>query len=109
VKSGDVFKALGDESRRFLLDQLRETDGLTLGELCTELNMSRQAVSKHLAILERANLVSTVVKGRSKHHYLNPIPLQEIVDRWVQPYRQMEARALTRLKCELEGANERDE
>jgi DNA-binding transcriptional ArsR family regulator len=70
-----VFKALADESRRELLDRLRADNGQTLGELCARLDMSRQAVSKHLAILEAANLVATVRRGREKLHYLNPVPI----------------------------------
>jgi predicted transcriptional regulator len=104
--AADVFKALADESRRHLLDKLRARDGLTLSELCSELDMSRQAVSKHLAILEQANLVVCVQRGRNKHHYLNPIPLQDIVDRWVAPYRRRQAKALTWLKRELEKKDE---
>ena len=76
-----VFKALADESRRELLDRLRADNGQTLGELCTRLDMSRQAVSKHLAILEAANLVVTVWRGREKLHYLNPVPIHEIGER----------------------------
>ena len=87
---------------RHLLDKLREHDGMTLAELCDELDMSRQAVSKHLTILENANLVATVQKGRSKYHFLNPVPLQDIVDRWVEPYRRHQTKALTTLKRQLE-------
>ena len=100
--ANDVFKALADESRRHLLDKLRVADGQTLAELCAELSMSRQAVSKHLAVLEGAGLIVARQKGRHKHHYLNSIPLQEIVDRWVAPYRQGEAAALVHLKHKLE-------
>ncbi len=102
VMSQDVFKALADESRRHLLDKLRERDGRSLNELCVELDMSRQAVSKHLAILEAANLVVTLARGRTKYHYLNPIPLQDIIDRWIAPYRQHQTTALMALKRELE-------
>ena len=102
----DTFKALADKSRRHLLDKLRAEDGLTLGELCEELDMSRQAVSKHLAILERANLVIVLREGRSKRHFLNAVPLQEIVDRWVSGFRQDQASVLTRLKTRLERKNE---
>lgn len=100
--TGDVFRALADESRRHLLDRLRANDGQTLGELCRELSMSRQAVSKHLGILETAGLVVTRVSGRNKHHYLNAVPLQQIVDRWVAPYRGKQANALIRMKKTLE-------
>jgi predicted transcriptional regulator len=99
----DVFKALADENRRHLLDMLRERDGQTLNELCGELAMSRQAVSKHLRILEQAGLVNCLQTGRNKHHYLNPIPLQEIVDRWLSEFRQSQAQALTQLKKNLES------
>lgn len=101
-----VFKALADSTRRHLLDTLREEDGLTLAALCSELDMSRQAVSKHLAILEQAQLVICVQKGRSKHHYLNPVPLQEIVHRWVGEFRQSNANALLNLKQALEEDHE---
>ncbi len=98
----DVFKALADESRRHLLDKLRHEDGLTLNQLCEELLMSRQAVSKHLLILEQANLVIAMQKGRKKHHFLNPVPLLEVVDRWVGEFRQVQTRALLQLKQNLE-------
>lgn len=79
----DVFRALADENRRFLLDRLFTRNGQTLAELMSEMPMSRQAVSKHLAILEAANLVSTVWRGREKLHYLNPVPIAEMIRRWV--------------------------
>ena len=97
-----VFKALADKSRRQLLDGLRVKDGQTLNELCAEMAMSRQAVSKHLRILEQAKLVNCLLLGRNKHHYLNPVPLQEIVDRWLSEFRQSQAQALTQLKKNLE-------
>ena len=97
-----VFKALADGSRRHLLDKLRRQDGLTLTQLCDELNMSRQAVSKHLIMLENANLVISVQKGRLKHHYLNAVPIQQIIDRWVGQFRQVQTSALTQLKNDLE-------
>ena len=78
-----VFKALADASRRQLLDRLRSDNGLTLGELCEHLAMTRQAVTKHLKLLERANLVVTLWRGREKLHYLNPVPINEIADRWI--------------------------
>jgi DNA-binding transcriptional ArsR family regulator len=102
----DIFKALADESRRSLLDTLRTKDGLTLGQLCEGLEMSRQAVSKHLAILEQASLVVVMPSGRSKRHYLNAVPLQEIVDRWVSGFRQEQSGTLTRLKNKLEKPHE---
>ncbi len=79
----DVFKALADLTRRELLDRLYQDDGRTLGELCEGLDMSRQAVTKHLLILERADLVVTRFTGREKHHYLNPVPIRQIADRWI--------------------------
>lgn len=104
--TGDVFRALADASRRHLLDKLREQPGQTLARLCEELEMSRQAVSKHLAILESANLVVARFEGRAKLHYLNPVPIQEVVDRWVTPYRAAQVAALTRLKQALESNDE---
>jgi DNA-binding transcriptional ArsR family regulator len=98
----EVFKALADASRRELLDRLFARNGQTLGELCGGLSMSRQAVSKHLAILEGANLVATVRQGREKLHYLNPTPIHDIADRWVGKYERGRLRALGELKKELE-------
>src|SRR5260370_24455076 len=77
------FKALADASRRELLDRLRADNGQTLNELCARLDMTRQAVSKHLGILEEANLVATVKQGREKLHYLNPVPIHDITKRWI--------------------------
>ena len=102
----DVFKALADASRRLLLDRLFERPGQTLGELCRGLEMSRQAVSKHLAILEEANLVAAVRRGREKLHYLNPVPIHEIADRWIGKYQRAPLDALAALKSELEKENE---
>ena len=79
----EVFKALADASRRELLDRLRAENGQTLNELCVRLEMTRQAVSKHLGILEEANLVATVKQGREKLHYLNPVPIHDIAERWI--------------------------
>ena len=98
-----VFKALADGSRRELLDRLRADNGQTLNELCARLAMTRQAVSKHLAILEDANLVATVRRGREKLHYLNPVPIQEIADRWIGKYDRGVLTALANLKRHLEG------
>jgi len=81
-----VFKALADESRRALLDQLHKNNGRTLGELCGHLDMTRQAVTKHLLLLEAANLVTVVWRGRKKLHYLNPVPIYEISERWIGKY-----------------------
>jgi DNA-binding transcriptional ArsR family regulator len=101
-----VFKALADPSRRKLLDQLHVNNGQTLSELCEHLDMSRQAVTKHLALLEAANLVATVWRGREKLHYLNPVPLQEIYDRWIIKYERDRLRALSELKQRLEGGKD---
>ena len=101
-----VFKALADPSRRELLDRLYTENGQTLNELCVRLAMTRQAVSKHLAILEAANLVATVKRGREKLHYLNPVPIHEIADRWIGKYERHRLRALSELK---RGLEERDE
>jgi len=98
----DVFKALADATRRELLDRLREHNGQTLSELCDRLDMSRQAVTKHLAILEAANLVATIRQGREKLHYLNPVPINEIAERWIGKYEIGRLRALSDLKEELE-------
>ena len=98
-----AFKALADPHRRLLLDRLRERDGLTLGELCAGLPMTRFGVMKHLRVLESAGLVVTARAGREKLHYLNPIPIQQIYDRWVSRYATPFARQLTRLKEELEA------
>jgi len=99
----DVFRALADPSRRELLDRLRADNGQTLGELCTRLDMTRQAVSKHLGILEEANLVVTVKRGREKLHYLNPVPIHEIAERWIGKFERGRLRALAELKRKLEG------
>lgn len=98
----DVFKALADPTRRELLDRLRAGNGQTLNELCRHLAMSRQAVTKHLAILEAANLVATIRRGREKRHYLNPAPIGEIYDRWIGKYEQARVAALADLKRALE-------
>lgn len=97
-----VFKALSDPSRRTLLDLLYTHNGQTLGELCEHLAMTRQAVSKHLAVLEAANLVVPVWQGREKLHYLNPAPIQEIYDRWLRKYDRHQLDALSQLKRNLE-------
>jgi DNA-binding transcriptional ArsR family regulator len=98
-----VFKALADASRRQLLDRLCEKNGQTLGELCENLEMTRQAVTKHLAILEDANLIAAMKRGRKKLHYLNPVPIHEIADRWINKYERGRLRALAELKKGLEG------
>jgi DNA-binding transcriptional ArsR family regulator len=97
-----VFRALADESRRALLDRLFAKNGQSLGELCDGLSMTRQAVSKHLAILEGANLVSTRKTGRSKLHFLNPVPINEIAERWIGKFERAHLSALSDLKQQLE-------
>jgi DNA-binding transcriptional ArsR family regulator len=101
-----VFKALADCSRRQLLDRLHAENGQTLGQLCACLDMTRQAVTKHLAVLEQANLVVTLRRGREKLHYLNPVPIQEIADRWIGKYERGRLRALGDLKKALEEQND---
>jgi DNA-binding transcriptional ArsR family regulator len=98
-----VFKALADAGRRLLLDRLRADNGQTLGELCQHLDMTRQAVTKHLTILEEAYLVVVVWRGREKLHYLNPVPIHEIADRWIGKFERGRLRALAELKKRLEG------
>ena len=102
----EVFKALADASRRELLDRLRADNGQTLGELCARLAMTRQAVSKHLAILEAANLVATVRRGREKLHYLNPVPIHEIGERWIGKFERSRLQALSDMKQALESSDE---
>ena len=97
-----VFKALADESRRKLLDQLYRNNGQTLSQLCEHLDMTRQAVTKHLGLLETANLIAVVWHGREKLHYLNPVPLQEIYERWISKYERHRLEALSDLKKGLE-------
>jgi DNA-binding transcriptional ArsR family regulator len=98
----DVFKALAGSHRRLLLDRLAAENGQTLGELCRNLNMSRQAVTKHLRILETANLVVTVWRGREKLHFLNPVPIHEISRRWINKFERAPLDALRALKKNLE-------
>ena len=98
-----VFKALADPARRQLLDRLHADNGQTLGSLCKHLDMTRQAVTKHLRLLEEANLVATVRRGREKLHFLNPVPILEIADRWIGKYERGRLRALADLKKTLEG------
>ncbi|MDW3216238.1 MAG: helix-turn-helix domain-containing protein [Ilumatobacteraceae bacterium] len=101
----DVFKALADEGRRALLDALRERDGQSLGELCEVLpDMTRFGVMKHLRVLEDAHLVLVERSGRSKHHHLNPVPIREVHDRWIAPYRQPVVAGLLALRDRAEGA-----
>jgi DNA-binding transcriptional ArsR family regulator len=98
-----VFKALADGGRRLLLDRLRNQDGQSLGQLCENMDMSRQAVTKHLRILEAASLVVTLRRGREKLHYLNPVPIHDIADRWISRFEQKRLRLLADLKSRLEG------
>jgi DNA-binding transcriptional ArsR family regulator len=98
-----VFKALADATRRELLDRLHARNGQTLNDLCEGLVMSRQAVTKHLAILEAANLVATLKVGREKQHFLNPVPIHEIAQRWIGKYEAGRLVALANLKIKLEG------
>ena len=99
----DVFKALADASRRSLLDRLHAKNGQTLNELCEGLAMTRQAVTKHLVILEEANLVTTYRHGREKLHYLNPVPIYQIGERWIKKFERGKLIALSELKRRLES------
>ncbi len=101
-----IFKALADASRRKLLDRLRKKGGLSLGELCEKYDMTRQAVTKHLAILEAANLVVTRKQGREKLHYLNPMPINDIYMRWIGKFERERIAALHTLKQALEENND---
>ncbi len=100
-----LFKALADPSRRKLLDLLHAHDGRTLMDLCEHLDMSRQGVTQHLAVLEAANLVATQRRGREKLHFLNPVPLQEIYERWIAKFERPRLKALSDLKRRLEKGN----
>jgi uncharacterized protein YndB with AHSA1/START domain/DNA-binding transcriptional ArsR family regulator len=109
IKSGtvpselnDVFKALADPTRRRLLDRLHEDNGQTLGELCAGIEMARQSATQHLAVLEAANLVSTVRRGRQKLHYLNPVPLNDIQERWIDKFEVPRLRTLRTVKRRAE-------
>ena len=99
-----VFKALADRSRRMLLDRLNANNGQTLTELSANLDMTRQAATQHITVLEKANLVVTTWRGREKLHFLNPVPLQEIYDRWICKFERSRLRALRDLKQRLEGS-----
>jgi DNA-binding transcriptional ArsR family regulator len=101
-----TFKALGDPSRRKLLDLLCEKNGQTLGQLCEHMDMKRQSVTQHIGLLEEANLVSTVKRGREKLHFLNPVPLHNIYERWIRKFEQQRLSLLHELKTELEGEND---
>ena len=102
----EVFKALADASRRLLLDRLHARNGQTLLELCDGLAMTRQAVTKHLSILEAANLVTSLKHGREKLHYLNPVPIHDIGERWVRKFERDKLVALSELKRKLEKRDE---
>lgn len=101
-----VFKALAAPERRLLLDRLRAENGQTLSQLCEHLDMSRQAVAKHLRLLEDASLVVPQWRGREKLHYLNPMPIHEIGERWIGKFERGRLRALAELKAKLEGDND---
>lgn len=101
-----VFKALADPGRRRLLDALRDRNGQTLSEMCTHLDMSRQAVTQHLGVLEEAGLVAVVWHGREKLHYLNPVPLFELSERWIRSFERARLKALRDLKRNLEERHE---
>jgi DNA-binding transcriptional ArsR family regulator len=103
VDNDPVFRALADSSRRALLDRLHARNGQTLGALCQGLDMTRQAVAKHLAILAAANLVSWRRQGREKLHFINPVPINEIAERWIGKFDQPRLAALSNLKRDLEG------
>ena len=104
-----IFKALADETRRTILDRLYSKGGQTLSDLCEPFakKFSRQAVMKHLGILEEANLVAIVWNGREKHHYLNPVPIHAIQDRWIRKFEKQRLNALSALKSALEGSNKK--
>ena len=98
-----MFRALADASRRRLLDRLHRKNGQTLGDLCEGLDMTRQAVAKHLTILEEANLVSWKRQGREKLHFINPVPINEIAERWIRKFERHHLTALSALKKKMEG------
>ena len=98
-----VFRALADPTRRYLLDLLREQGGRTLGELCERLAMTRQSATQHLGVLEAANLVTTLRRGREKLHYLNPVPLHEVQERWIEQFERPRLRTLSAVKRQAEA------
>jgi DNA-binding transcriptional ArsR family regulator len=102
MSDDDVFRALADASRRTLLDRLHRRNGQTLNELCAGLDMTRQAVTKHLSILQSANLVSAQRQGREKLHFINPVPINAIAERWISKFQRQQLRALSALKNALE-------
>lgn len=101
-----VFRALGDPTRRKLLDLLYENNGRTLGQLIEGLGMTRQSATQHLDILEAANLISSVKRGREKLHFINPVPLHDVYERWVRKFEHQRLSLLYQLKTELEGEKE---
>lgn len=101
-----VFRALANPSRRLLLDRLFEDNGQTLGALCEGLEMTRQAVTQHLAVLEEAGLVATEWHGREKLHYLNPVPIQDLADRWIGKFERSRLRLLRDLKDRVEESDD---
>jgi DNA-binding transcriptional ArsR family regulator len=106
MSEDEVFRALADASRRALLDRLHRRNGQTLNELCEGLDMSRQAVTKHLSILESANLIAVQRQGREKLHFINPLPINEIAERWLAKFQRSHLRALSALKKALENDHE---
>ena len=102
MSDDDVFRALADASRRTLLDRLHRRNGQTLNELCAGLDMTRQAVTKHLSILQSANLIAVRRQGREKLHYINPVPINAIAERWISKFQRQHLRALSALKNALE-------
>lgn len=104
-----IFKALADETRRTLLDRLYEKQGQTLGEMCKGTNMQRQSATKHLKILEVAGLITIKWKGREKLHFLNPIPIGEISDRWIDKFSKPKVEAILNLKSALENKSHNKE
>lgn len=101
--SDKVFRALADPTRRMLLDLLAKKNGQTLGQLCEHLDMARQSTTQHLGILEAANLVSSVRRGREKLHFINPVPLHDVYERWIRKFERQRLSLLHDLKQELEG------
>ena len=101
-----LFKALADHGRRRLLDALRDKNGQTLSDMCAHLEMTRQAVSQHVGVLEKATLVAVVWHGREKLHYLNPVPLFEVSERWIKSFERARLGALRDLKLNLEERHE---
>ena len=102
----EVFRALADASRRRLLDSLNARNGQSLRDLCAGLDMTRQSVSKHLAVLEAASLITTLRRGREKLHYLNPVPIHQIGERWIKKFERGKLTALSELKRQLEKRDE---